>query len=166
MKKGLMRALALSASAAMVALDQLFKYLAKVHLSGVTTLPLIEDVFHLTYVENRGAAFGMLSGKTIFLVGLTALALVALIVAILIGKIQKNWMLWSFSLIIGGGIGNLIVRVSRQYVIDYLDVRLIHFAVFNFADCCVVIGTVLVFLFVLYEVIQERKLEKAGDSDA
>lgn len=145
----------------LIGLDQLFKWLAVRYLSGVTTHPLIEGVFHLTYVENRGAAFGILDGKGFFLIVLTAIVLIALVVLLFIGKFRHPLLLTAITLFLGGGFGNLIDRVFRRYVVDFLDFRLINFAVFNFADCCVVIGTVLLFVYVLFFMDKNKKTTDA-----
>lgn len=150
MKK--LKYLILAFSAVLVGLDQLFKWLALTYLSTLPslTMPVIQDVFHLTYLENRGAAFGILNGKKSFLIVLTGLIILALIVLLLLGRFRKPFLMWSVGLIIGGGVGNLIDRIFRHYVIDYLDFRIIEFAVFNFADCCVVVGTILVMIYLLF----------------
>ncbi len=149
--------LVLLGAVGLIGLDQLFKWLAVRYLSGVTTHPLIEGVFHLTYVENRGAAFGILDGKGIFLILLTAAVLIALIGLLFMGKFHHPLLLTAITLFLGGGIGNLIDRIFRHYVVDFLDFRLINFAVFNFADCCVVVGTILLFVYVLFFMDKNKK---------
>jgi len=152
MKKKILPFLILLFSGGLVILDQIFKWLAQTHLTVLPgrTWPLIQDVFHLTYQENRGAAFGILSGRKEFLIILTGAVLLVLAVLLLAGKINRPFLMWCAGLIIGGGVGNLIDRIFRQYVIDYLDFRLIHFAIFNFADCCVVVGTILFMAYLLF----------------
>ncbi len=135
---------------ALIGLDQLFKWLAIRYLSDVTTFPLIDGVFHLTYVENRGASFGIFQGNRLFLIVFTSVLLLALIVAILKNWLKHPLLWWAAALFLGGGIGNLIDRIFRHFVVDYLDFCLIHFAVFNFADCCVVIATALVMIYILF----------------
>lgn len=153
-------------AAGLVGLDQLFKWLAQARLPDRPgrTFPLIQDAFHLTYVENRGAAFGIFQGRGIFLIGLTGALLLALTVLILTGRIKQPFLLWTMGMIIGGGAGNLIDRIFRGYVIDYLDFRLIHFAVFNFADCCVVVGTLLVLVKVVFFDREKPKPEAEADA--
>lgn len=162
--------IALLTSFVIIGLDQLFKYLAKTNLKDLPwrTFPLIEDFFHLTYVENRGAAFGMLNGKAIFLITVTSAVLIGLIVLLISNKVKSPVLLFSISGIIGGGIGNLIDRVFRKYVIDYLDFRAINFAVFNFADCCIVVGTCLVLIYMLFfykEPEKEANAQKAEEKN-
>lgn len=145
-----MRFITLGVAAIFVGLDQLFKYLAVEYLSPVSTVPLWKDVFHLTYLENEGAAFGILAGRQFILTGLTSVIMLALIVIILSKKIKSTWLLWSLSLILSGGVGNLIDRIARGYVVDYLHFKAINFAIFNFADCCVVIGTILFIIYFIF----------------
>lgn len=138
-----------------IGLDQLFKYLATQFLSGIETLPLINGVLNLTYLENRGAAFGIFQGKKFLLVGITGLLILGLIVLLLAGRIRSTMLMWAVGLIIGGGIGNLIDRIFRGYVVDYVHVRFIQFPIFNFADCLVVIGTIMIIIYFLF--IEGRK---------
>lgn len=125
------RYLALLMSAALVGIDQWLKLLAKEFLKPGETTPLIQDVLHLTYLENRGAAFGMMQNKKWLLVWATAAVLLILILAVMAGKIKGTFPLFSVCTIIGGGIGNLIDRVYRGYVIDYIHVKIVNFAIFN-----------------------------------
>ena len=140
--------LVLLGAVGLIGLDQLFKWLAVRYLSGVTTHPLIEGVFHLTYVENRGAAFGILDGKGIFLILLTAAVLIALIVLLFMGKFHHPLLLTAITLFLGGGIGNLIDRIFRHYVVDFLDfyVGQWHWPAFNVADIAICCGALLVCL--------------------
>ena len=138
-----------------IGLDQLFKYLAIQFLSGIETLPLINGVLNLTYLENRGAAFGIFQGKKFLLVGITGLLILGLIVLLLAGRNRSTMLMWAVGLIIGGGIGNLIDRIFRGYVVDYVHVRFIQFPIFNFADCLVVIGTIMIIIYFLF--IEGRK---------
>jgi len=150
------RHIALLMSALIVVLDQVFKILAMEHLEPVGSLPLIPDIFHLTYIENRGAAFGMLEGNKWVLIGLTALVLLAAVFLVLTGKLENdNHLLFSVCVIIGGGVGNLIDRVYRGFVVDYVHLKVINFAVFNFADICVTLGTVWLLIYLLCDLKKE-----------
>lgn len=129
----------------LVILDQIVKIICLKKLKPISSLQIIEDFFYLTYVENRGAAFGILQGATwIF----SIIAIIALIFCfILYKKIKKNkfaiFKKISLILIISGAIGNLIDRVFRGYVIDMFHFIFWgkDFAVFNIADVLVCIGT-------------------------
>lgn len=155
-----MKYIALAVSAVLVGIDQFFKYLAIVYLSDQLTMPIWTDVFHLTYIENRGAAFSLLEGKRFFLVILTSLVILFGIYLILAGKIKNKFLLWSVALGIGGGIGNVVDRIFRGYVVDYLDLRIIKFAIFNFADCCVVIATIMIMIYILFIYKDKTMIEK------
>ena len=154
-KKTYLRFVVFAVSLILVGLDQLFKFLAVEYLSPIESYPIWDGVLRLTYVENPGAAFGIFAGKAILLTGVTGVLILALTVLLLWGKIKSTYLMWCVGLIIGGGIGNLIDRIAMQYVVDYIHVELFNFAVFNFADCCVVIGTVLIIVYFLF--IEGRK---------
>ena len=149
--------LALLLSAVLALVDQLLKLLVKAELAPIGELPLLDGVLHLTYVENRGMAFGMMQGQKWLLIWVTALVLLVLIAGIIMGKIRKPATLFTTAVIIGGGIGNLIDRVYRGYVVDYIDVRIINFAVFNFADICVTCGTAVLLVILFVEMHREGK---------
>ena len=152
-----------------VFLDQLTKYLTVLHLKPIDTLPIIEDVFHLTYVENTGAAFGMMKdARWVFMVTST-LAIIGIlgymIRRVYIKKEKMPWMeALSLSLIVGGGIGNMIDRTMLGYVVDMIDCRFINFAVFNVADSFVCIGAGLMILYLIILTVKEYKAEKAAKS--
>lgn len=145
---------------AMVALDQLVKYWAVTVLAPVTTIPLIQNVFALTYVENTGAAFSLLAGKN------QQWLLAAIAVVIVLGAVwllKKGWVLTALGrisvyLVIAGAIGNLIDRVTRGFVVDLFSFELIHFPIFNVADIYVVAGVVL---FLIYNLFFHDKAEAA-----
>ncbi len=146
-----MKYIALIYAVALVGADQLIKYFVKLYLQPVSAVPVIGDAVYFTYAENRGAAFSSLQGKGFFLVLFTSLALIAGIIWLCAcKKTTPKSFIWSAATIIGGGIGNLIDRVFRGYVIDYIDFRIIHFAIFNFADACVVCGTIALAIAIIF----------------
>ena len=127
--------------------DRGSKVICRQYLRPLGSIPVIKGVFHLTYVENTGAAFGMLQGNTWFLI-LTSV-LVSAVVAYLIWKIkpENRYVKISLALILGGALGNLVDRVLLGYVVDFLDFRI--WPVFNIADSCVVVGAILLGYFVV-----------------
>lgn len=153
-----------------IALDQVSKALAVKFLSVRATLPLWEGVLHLTYVENRGAAFGMLKNhRWVFLV-FSTLAILLLAAYLFRGVSylsEKNEAGVyppiaplggvALSLVVSGGIGNMIDRLALGYVVDFIDVRLINFAVFNIADSFVTVGAVLLALHLLLPLFIKKK---------
>lgn len=122
-------------------IDRISKYMAKTYLKDIGSVPVIKNIFHFTYVENRGVAFGMLQNKNWIFVPVT-LVIVAGIVYILY-KMQKSSLLMKISLVLvlSGALGNLIDRVFNGYVIDFFDFRV--WPVFNIADSSIVIGAIL-----------------------
>ena len=150
---------------ALTAMDQVIKLGVLQHLAPVHQIPVISGFFHLTYVENRGAAFGILQGRTAVLIVVVSFVLLAAMVYLFSGKLQSVLLEGSLLLIIAGGIGNLIDRAYHGFVVDYLDFSsLFGFPVFNFADCCVVIGTFVLLAAVFYQdYIDSKAAKNAGE---
>lgn len=144
-----------------VFLDQLTKYLTILFIKPISTLPLIEDVIHLTYVENTGAAFGMMKDQRWLFMIVSTVAIVALLIYLFKKKTQPKLENLSIAFIVGGGIGNMIDRILLGYVVDMIDVRLINFAVFNVADSFVCVGAGLLMLYIILSCVKEYKEEKA-----
>lgn len=147
-----MLAFCLILAVVLIGLDQLIKYWAITQLQPISTIPLIQDVLHLTYSENRGAAFSMLTGKTELLLIISVALLLMLAYLLVSKKITHPMGVFSTCLVISGGIGNMIDRVFRpgNFVVDYIDFRLINFAIFNLADICIVCGTFLLLFYLLF----------------
>jgi len=133
----------------LIGIDQFSKYLAIKYLKGVSSIPIINDIFHLTYVENRGAAFGLFQNNQIIFV---IVAMIACIVGLYyIYKKDLNLLAKSsIILLISGAIGNMIDRVRLGFVVDYFDFRIIWEYVFNVADIFVVVGTILLCIYILF----------------
>lgn len=141
-------------------LDQLTKWLTVINLDLYETFPIIENVLHFTYVRNTGAAFGMLKDQRWVFLLVSSIAIVAL--SVYLWKNRKGSKLLNVGMcfIIGGGIGNMIDRCILGYVIDFIDVRLINFAVFNVADSFVCVGVGIFALAVILDEIKTMKEEK------
>ena len=135
----------------LLCIDQISKLLVVNLLTKTDSITIIKNFFYLTYINNDGAAFSILVGKRIFLILIAVLAIVMLIRYIKKNNIQNKLELVSISLIIGGSLGNLMDRVVRGYVIDFLDFKIFNynFPIFNLADTFIVIG---VFLLLLKEI--------------
>lgn len=144
-----------------VGLDQLTKWLAATFLVRGGTTPLWEGVLHLTYVENRGAAFGMLKDAPWVFNSFSVIAIVALSLYLFLGHASGRLYEISVAMIISGGIGNMIDRTFLGYVVDFIDFRIINFAVFNGADSFVCVGAGLMILALVREIIAESRAEKA-----
>ena len=143
-----------------VVLDQLTKWLAVIYLSGEPSFPLWEDVFHLTFVKNEGAAFGMLSDHRWVFMIFSTVAIIALAVYLFRFPPKSRFVQITLAMIIGGGIGNMIDRVLLGYVIDFLDFTLINFAVFNVADCFVTVGAFLLIAYLIRDILRDLRAPK------
>ncbi len=132
---------------ATILLDQLSKWMVVRYLKEVGQVPIIEGIFHLRYLENRGAAFGLMQDQQVFFIVITVI-IVGWIVWFLIKNPQVNRMLMlSLSLIAGGAIGNFIDRLFFGYVVDFLDFQV--WPVFNIADIAIVGGQILLIYFII-----------------
>ncbi len=145
-------------TAVMVILDQWSKYLATRYLIGSGTVVVVPGFLGLRYVENTGAAFSMLSNSTNFLIIVTAAALVVMAYVFWVKKYGDSFERLCFTLIIAGGIGNLIDRVLNGFVVDYFELLFMDFAVFNVADVYVCTGIALYAVYTVYtEYIKKKK---------
>lgn len=132
--------------------DQFTKYIAVLKLKNQPAFSIIDGVLEFNYLENRGAAFGMLQNQKIFFV-FVALIFLGVIAYVLIKvpyekKYRRLHVL--LSLIAGGAIGNLIDRLRLDYVVDFIYIVLINFPIFNVADIYVTLSTVLFVIQVLF----------------
>ena len=143
----------------LIALDQWTKHLAVLHLKDQPDIILIPGVFQLHYLENRGAAFGILQGqKAVFLIcTAVVLVLIAFYYNRLPGGRRYTLMRVVAVLLAAGALGNLIDRMRYSYVVDFLYFKLIDFPVFNVADCYVTVGAVLLAVLILF-VYKEEEL--------
>ncbi len=135
-----------------IAFDQFTKYLAVIYLKNKPPLSLISGVFELSYLENRGAAFGILQGQKLFLVLITAVMLSLLVYIYLRIPRERYYRLirLTLTLLISGAIGNLIDRCRQDFVIDFFYFSLIDFPVFNVADIYVTAAAGFLFFFFLF----------------
>ena len=145
----------------LVGADQLSKYLIDSYMLEGETLPIINDFFHLTYVKNRGIAFGMVQGKLDIISIATIIAIVA-IAYYLYKERNKLSMIekMGFIYILAGAIGNMIDRAFRGFVVDMVDFRGVWSYVFNLADVWINIGVVFV---LLDQLILRKKRETEED---
>ncbi|WP_017296405.1 signal peptidase II [Geminocystis herdmanii] len=131
-------------------LDQITKYLILLNFENIgDTIPLWQGVFHLTYVQNTGAAFSFFQGGASWLRWLSLLVSIALMIWAWVEKFSKTEQL-AYGFILAGAFGNGIDRFLFGYVVDFLDFRLINFPVFNIADVCINIGII----FLIYATIK------------
>ncbi len=130
------------------AADRLSKLWISANMALGQSIPVIQNIFHITYKTNDGAAFSILSGKVPFLIIATLLIIGALVALIIVKKPKSKIFGIAVSLIISGAVGNLVDRIALGHVVDFLDARFIDFPIFNIADSCVVIGAALFCIYV------------------
>ena len=136
----------------LIALDQLTKYFATKYLQHNKPFVIIDNVLELTYVENRGAAFGILQNKQLLFYALTIVVLVAICVLLYkIDDFKNNIFYFVFLILIfSGAIGNFIDRLKNKYVVDFIYFKPIDFPVFNLADIYITIACIfmIIYLFI------------------
>lgn len=142
----------------LIIIDQLSKYAAIKYLKHQKPIIIIENFLQFNYVENRGAAFGILQGKRVLFL------LITITVVLVIGFYLVKYYYQmtpltrvSFAMLMAGAIGNLIDRIRFGYVVDFISVKLINrydFPVFNIADICVVISTIFIVYLVLFDKLE------------
>ena len=136
----------------LIAMDQISKFYVVKFLKDQGPLVIKEDFLNLFYLENRGAAFGILQGRRLIFTIITIV-----VVFILLKILFKNYKESSIflkiciSLILGGTIGNFIDRIRLHYVVDFISMRIFgyDFAVFNLADVFIVLGTIILIIYIL-----------------
>lgn len=149
MRKNKMPFVALLIAAVIVLADQLIKFFVLNELKPIGTVKVIDGVFNLTYVENRGVAFGIFQDMRWVFVAVTCI-LLFLIIFYMFRKRPKGKLFYICAgMIIGGGIGNLIDRLVHGYVVDYLAVSFFP-PVCNFADYCITIGVFILVIYIIF----------------
>ena len=141
-------------------LDQFTKYLAITHLKDQPAIVLIKGVLELQYLENTGSAFSLLQGQK-FIILLTGFVVLAVLLFVILRLPQdKKFRIVHvlLSALIAGALGNMIDRLRLDYVVDFISFVLIHFPVFNVADCFIVVCTICLFLLFMF-VYKEDELK-------
>lgn len=145
-------------AAAVIAADQVSKYLVSSLMEVGQSLALIRGFLYLTYVRNPGAAFGMFPYQTAFFIAVTLVVAVLIIYYYRALSADHRWLRCGLALQLGGALGNLIDRVLEGYVIDFIDFT-VWPPVFNFADAAIVIG-IAIFLIAFWREF-ELKAERS-----
>lgn len=144
---------------ALVSIDQIIKYFIDAYLKTVGSVPVIDRVLQLSYYENDGAMMGMMSGKTVTMTVLALICLAVIAFVIFSGKIKFGVDYCCIVLMMSGGLGNIIDRIFRGYVIDYIEVLFVDFYIFNFADCLVTCAAFVMIGNQIYEIYKEKKVK-------
>ena len=157
-------------------LDQLTKFLVTRYMTMYQSIPLIKGFLHLTYTTNDGAAFGMMDGQRWVFIVVSTLAIIAFLAYLYLGHAENLLYEISLSMVISGGIGNMIDRLGFGFyvnpktglgeVVDFIDFCGIWDAIFNGADSFVCVGAGLLVLALVVDLKKEYALEKAKKAAA
>ncbi|MBQ9912760.1 MAG: signal peptidase II [Clostridia bacterium] len=145
---------------AMVLTDQIIKHLIDLYLRPVSVKTLIPGFLQLHYFENDGAMMGLMSGKTEIMTAASVVCMVGILAVLLSGKFRFGVDYVCLVFMAAGGFGNIIDRVFRGYVIDYIEVLFVDFYIFNFADCLVTCSAFVIIFYEIYSVYKEYKTKK------
>lgn len=157
-KKALQIIIDILAILLLIFFDQFTKYLAVVKLKYNPPYVLIDGVLELNYLENKGAAFGMLQDKKTLFIFMAVIMLTVVFYVLFKLPDEKKFVSWQvfLCLICAGGVGNMIDRVRFDYVVDFIYFVLIDFPVFNLADILITTGTVLFFIVIIFLTKEEE----------
>lgn len=150
-----------------VFVDQFIKFIVIKNIDLSNHIKVIPHFFYIANVHNTGAAWSMLDGNRLLLIGIGIIAIV-LIYLFFIKNKKLNWYdIISYSLLLGGIIGNLIDRIVLGYVVDYLEFIFgsYHYPVFNFADMCIVVSIILIIIKSIQEDVCKKRKLKSKISD-
>ena len=136
-----------------IIIDQISKHYIQQNMQLGASIPVVKNVFHITYILNPGAAFGIMEHKTVFFIVVAALLLIGVIY--IFPRIPAEYKLLrnGIGLMSGGAVGNVIDRARTGYVVDFFDFRI--WPIFNIADIAIVIGVA----FIIYTLLMNPKLK-------
>lgn len=144
-------------------IDQCSKLIVVHYMSVGDSISIIEGFFSFEYLQNKGAAFGMMQNFRYAFIVLTLAVIILALFAMFKGKFKNKYLIWSIALILSGGTGNLIDRIFNTggYVVDFFKFEFSWFPyIFNFADICVTIGGAILVLYLIFDLISNHKTNK------
>ena len=160
-KQILCKVIALLTLVLAIIFDIITKKIVVTQMDLYEEIPLINGVFHWKYIQNRGAAFGMLADRREVFLVISMVAIFVMAVYLIFTRSDRIWWMVGIGMLVGGGIGNMIDRILLGYVVDFMYVALIDFAVFNVADCFVCIGVGILMFLCIVDIVRDYKKEKA-----
>lgn len=148
-----------------VGADQLTKYLVINYMEPNQVITVIPGLINFNRINpNSGAAFGILEGKTWFLITITCIIMVICVCMLIRKTFDSKLMFWALCIVLGGGMGNMIDRIFRGgNVIDFLEFGFFEFPVFNVADCAVCIGAAMIMLYFVVDFINDSRKRHSID---
>jgi signal peptidase II len=141
-------------------IDQAIKNEVVKYFATADQITVIENIFRIRYIENSGAVFGIFQSNAKVLALLTAIIILITLFLLLTKRIKSRFLYVCLVLVVAGGIGNLIDRVSKGYVVDYFEPLFMNFAVFNFADCLVTVGAFAMLGYLMIDLIKDLRKTK------
>ena len=151
--------------ALVIGVDQLTKWIVVTHIPLGESVTVIPNVFRFTYIQNEGAAFGMLANHRWVFMVLSTVAILALLAYLFYRRKDSKWLTVPLALIIGGGISNMIDRFALKYVVDFLDFcafpKLWKW-IFNVADACVVVAAFILGFYLISLIVKEAQKKANG----
>lgn len=144
----------------LIMVDQLSKVAIALWLPQLDTAPILPGVLQFHYAENTGMAFGMLRNGRVFFIIVTSVVILVGLYIIFSRRLKNPVAYFSVAFMVAGGAGNLIDRIFRGYVIDFIEPIFMKFAIFNFADCLVTVGACGLIGYLVYDLYKDHKLEK------
>lgn len=145
--------------------DQIIKHFVYTYLRPISVKMLIPGFLQLNYCENDGAMMGFMSGKTEIMTVASIVCMIVILIVIISGKMKPGVDYFCLVFIAAGGLGNIIDRVFRGYVVDYIEVLFIDFYIFNFADCLVTCSSFMIIFYEIYVLYKENKEKKVKTTD-
>lgn len=159
--------IAIVCSVLIVIADQVSKYLIVANFQLGESKTVVDGLLNITYINNRGAAFGILQNQTWIFLGITVLVMVICIGMLVKKTYESKLMFWAILLVLAGGTGNMIDRIFRAgKVVDFFEFGFIKFPIFNVADCAIVIGASLIVLYFVIDLFMDVKSKKTSEIDA
>ena len=149
----------------LVLIDQIIKLFVDLYLKPIGSITVINKVLQFSYYENDGAMMGLMSGQTVVMTVSALVCLIVITFVIFSGRVRFGIDYCCIVLMMSGGLGNIIDRLFRGYVIDYIEVLFVDFYIFNFADCLVTCAAVALIFNQIYEIIKESKAKKVMASN-
>jgi len=148
----------------LLAIDQVTKHLTTIYLSVYESFSFIEGVLSFTHCHNTGGPWSLFDGVPVMFIIATFLIFIIEILYFVKHPLKHGLAKLSCTLINAGAIGNLIDRIFRGYVVDMIEVKFIDYPVFNFADCCIVVGAIIMCIYVIF--IEGKDAQKSNEVES
>lgn len=130
--------------------DQLTKYLVVTNIGGSDTVTAIPGIIDFVYVQNTGAAFSILSNSIELLSVISSIFCIGVVTYMITQRPKHKLLITSLGLLFGGAAGNVIDRIFRGYVVDFIETTFVRFPVFNVADIAITVGAILLVIYFLF----------------